>query len=65
MEISNKNGIIKFAWRHNLIYPIQLLIWTFLRKIDTILLDNLFGFSISILFTLLMFLGELFGGLIL
>ena len=60
-----KNKIIKFAWRRNLIYPLQLLIWTFLRKVLTIILSKEFNFSKSVIFTLLMFLGEFFAGLIL
>ena len=60
-----KNRTIKFAWRRNLIYPIQLLIWTFLRKVITIILSKEFNFSQSVIFTLLMFLGEFFAGLIL
>ena len=62
---SDKNGVIKLAWRHNLIYPIQLLLWTILRKINTFVLDKQFNFSKSVIFTLLMFLGEFFFGLIL
>ena len=61
----NKNGIIKFAWRRNLIYPIQLLIWALLRKIDTIILDKLFNFSKNLLFTFLMFFAEFIAGIIL
>ena len=60
-----KNKIIKFAWRRNLIYPLQLLIWTFIRKVLTIILSKEFNFSKSVIFTLLMFLGEFFAGLIL
>lgn len=60
-----KNRIIKLAWRRKLIYPLQLLIWTFLRKVITIILSKEFNFSQSVLFTLLMFLGEFFAGLIL
>ena len=60
-----KNFELKLAWRHNLIYPIQLLIWTLLRKIDTIILSRVFNISTSILFTLLMFLGEFLAGSIL
>ena len=60
-----KKNIIKFTWRRNLIYPIQTLIWTFLRKMDTLALAKIFNFSGSILFTLIMFLAEIFTGLIL
>ena len=61
---SENNGVIKFTWRHNLIYPVQLLIWNILRKINTFVLDKQFGFSKSLLFTLMMFLGEFFFGII-
>ena len=62
---SDKKSIIKFTWRRNLIYPIQLLIWSCLRSIDKTLLKYLFSFSKSIIFTMLMFLGEFLAGLIL
>ena len=60
-----KGNIIKFTWRRNLIYPIQMMIWTFLRRIDTFILDKVYSFSKSELFTFLMFLGEFFSGIIL
>ena len=56
-------AMVKFAWRHNLIYPIHLLIWTFVRKINSIILDEYFAFSTNLLFTLIMFLAELLTGL--
>ena len=46
---SENNGVIKFTWRHNLIYPVQLLIWNILRKINAFVLDKQFGFSKSYL----------------
>jgi len=55
---------MKFAWRHNLIYPCMLLVWILLRKINTVLLDKVFHFSKNLLFTLMMFVGEMFAGLI-
>ena len=58
-------SFIKFAWRRNLIYPIQLLIWTFIRKINAMILDKEFNYSKSIIFTELMFLGEFLAGFIL
>ena len=60
-----KNCKLKFAWRKNLIYPIQLLIWTILRKVDRTILHRIFNFPVSIIFTLLMFLGEFLAGFIL
>ena len=58
-----KKFFIKFAWRRNLIYPIQLLIWTVLRNIIEQLLNSFFNFSKTLLFTILMFLGEFLAGL--
>ena len=60
-----KKSIIIFTWRHNNIYPIQLLIWTFLRNVDITLLEKTFNFANVFLFTLLMFFGEFFIGFIL
>ena len=65
MAQSHKSKIIKFAWRHNLIYPIQLLIWLNVRKSITMVLDKEFHFSKNLLFTLLMFFSEFVTGLIL
>ena len=61
----NKRHIMKFAWRHNLIYPTILLLWILLRKADTFILSKVFNFSKNLLFTLLMFFGEFITGLIL
>ena len=57
-------AIMKFAWRSNLLYPIHLLLWTFVRKINSMLLDILFDFSANLLFTLIMFFAEFFTGLL-
>ena len=65
MAQSHKSKIIKFAWRHNLIYPIQLLIWLNVRKSITMVLDKEFHFSKNLLFTLLMFFSEFVTRLIL
>ena len=54
--------MIKIALRRNLIYPIYLIFWAFLRKIVSILISKLFNFSGSVIYTFLMFLGELIGG---
>ena len=56
--------MIKFALRHNLIYPFQLIIWNFIRLLLTELIKKKFFFSNSLLYTFLMFLGELFAGII-
>ena len=55
---------IYFAWRRNLIYPIQLFLYAFLRKIDSIIIDKVFHFSGSLLYTFLMFFAEFVTGLI-
>ena len=55
-------AILKFALRRNLIYPVQHIIWSFARKLLTIFIKAYFNFSSSLIFTPLMFLGELFGG---
>ena len=39
--------MIKFALRRNLIYPLQLLIYNLLRKLETKLIDHLFEFRDS------------------
>ena len=65
MENPEKRCFMKLAWRHNLIYPCLCALWILLRKGTTSLLDKVFNFSTNILFTLLMFVGELFAGLIL
>ena len=45
-------------------YPSLLILWNLLRKILTISLNKFFNFSKNLLFTLLMFIGEFFAGLI-
>jgi len=55
---------IRIGIRHNLIYLLMLIIFNFLRKVDLIVLDKVFGFNSSIIFVIFMFLGEFFAGLI-
>ena len=55
--------MIKIALRRNLIYPLQLIIWNLIRKLETILVGNLFNFSNSLIYTPLMFIGEFISGL--
>ena len=55
--------MIKFALRPNLIYPLQLIIWNLLRKLETMLINYLFNFSDSLVYTPLMFIGEFVSGL--
>ena len=54
--------MLRLGIRPNLIYPIYFIICTFLRKISTILISKIFKFSGSLIYTFLMFLGELIGG---
>ena len=56
--------MIKVSLRPNLIYPFYLIIWTVLRKIVSILMSKIFEFKGSIIYTYLMFLGEMIGGFI-
>ena len=46
-------------------YPSLLIIMILLRKINIFILDIGFNFSKNVLFTLLMFVGEIFAGLLL
>ena len=57
-------AIIKFTLRRNLIYPLQHIIWNFVRNLLTIFIKYFFNFGDSLLYSPLMFLGELFGGII-
>ena len=54
--------MIKFTLRYNLIYILQLIIWNLLRKIEKTVVSSVLNFDKSIIFTLLMFLGELIMG---
>ena len=56
--------MIKFALRRNLIYPLQVIIWKFLRESEILLLSKLYNFENSLIFTPLMILGEFFSGMI-
>ena len=56
--------MMKFALRHNLIYPLMLIIFNLFRKVDLIVLDRIIKFKFSLLITCLMFLGEFIVGLI-
>ena len=55
--------MIKFAIRRNLIYPLQYLLWSVLRDLESELVGSLLNFNGTI-YTPLMFLGELLAGLI-
>ena len=54
--------MIKISKRPNLIYPLYLILWTFLRKIISIILSKLYKFKSSVIYTFLMFIGEIIGG---
>ena len=56
--------MIKFALRRNLIYPLQLLIFSSVRDIEKELLRHFYGFDYSLILTSLMFIGEILSGLI-
>ena len=56
--------MIKIGIRYNLIFPMMFIIFNFLRKINTILMDKIIGFNGSLLLTLFMFLSEFLFGLI-
>ena len=55
--------MIKLTLRRNSIYIIQLFIYYYLRRIDSEIIKHYFEFKDSLIFTLLMHLGEFFGGL--
>ena len=55
--------MIKLTLRKNLIYIIQLFIYYYLRRIVSTIIKQLYNLKDSLIFTLLMLSGELFGGL--
>ena len=57
--------MLKIGLRYNLLYPLMLVIFTTIRKIDTILMDKIIGFNASLFLSLIMFLSEFLIGLIL
>ena len=57
--------MMKIAIRYNLLYPLMLIIFSFFRKIDSILMYDIIGVKGSLLLTLIMFLSEFLSGLIL
>ena len=56
---------MKIGIRYNLLYPLMLIIFSFFRKIDSILMYDIIGVKGSLLLTLIMFLSEFLSGLIL
>ena len=57
--------VLKFGIRFNLLHPMMFIIFTFLRRIDSILIDKYINLNISLLLTFLMFLSEFISGLVL
>ena len=56
--------LIKLSFRKNLIYLFLLFIFLILRRILGIIISGIYGLDNSLIFCLLMFLGEFIGGLI-
>ena len=55
---------IKFALRRNLIYPLQYIIWNFVREIIRLIINHVIEFQSPYIYLPLMFLGELLAGII-
>ena len=53
---------IRISTRRNLFYLTQLVLHYYLRKVDIIIINQLFEFNDSLIFTFLMLLGEFFAG---
>lgn len=56
--------MIKIGIRNNLFFPFMSIIFTYARKIETILMGKIIGFNGSLLLTLIMFLSEIISGII-
>ena len=56
--------LIKIGIRQNLIYPLMIIVFTFFRKVDSIIMSRFLHFDGSVLLTLIMFLSESVTGLI-
>ena len=55
--------MIKIAIRRNLIYIMYLFIYYYLRRVEKTIIEHFYPFNDSLIFALLMHLGEFFGGL--
>ena len=55
---------IKIGLRKNVFYLFMLTIFNFLRKVDSIIMDQIIGLEGSLILTLVMFLGEFIFGLL-
>ena len=56
-------NIIKKSTRRNLFFVMNVIIYYYLRKADLIIINKVFKFNDSLIFTLLMLSGEFFAGL--
>ena len=56
---------IKFALRRNLIYPLQYIIWSYLREFINMIISDIIKLKSSYIYLPLMFLSEIFAGAIL
>ena len=54
---------IKIGIRHNLFYPLMVIIFTFIRKIDSIIMTDYIEFNGFLLLTITMYLSEIITGL--
>ena len=54
--------MIKFSSRPNLKYPIQLVLWNILREYEILLINYFFGLNKLLIYTPLMFIGEILAG---
>ena len=54
--------MIKIAKRHNIIYIVQLIVWSYLRVLVKNLLGYFYDFKVTSLFCILMFFGEFTSG---
>ena len=55
---------IKFALRRNLIYPLQYIIWSFVREVVHMIINTIIKYEEPYILLPLMFLGEILGGAI-
>ena len=55
---------IKFALRRNLIYPLQYTLWSFVREIIHMIINDIIEFTSPYVFLPLMFIGEILAGII-
>ena len=55
---------LKFSSRRNMKYLLLLFVYFYIRKIEGIIINKVLLFGDSLTFTILMFFGEFFGGLL-